>query len=131
MKKYHETKQIDKNEIYPYRIEGLGKNLIPSSTDFNVIDKFVKVNDEESAYSARELIKKEGMFLGYTSGAALQAIKQLSVDGEFSHDSVVVVIFPDHGSRYTSKIYNDKWMLDQGFTISNNINKLKKVEYIE
>jgi cystathionine beta-synthase len=71
------------------------------------------------------------MFVGYTSGAALQAIKQLSVDGEFSHDSVVVVIFPDHGSRYTSKIYNDKWMLDQGFTRSNNINKLKKVEYIE
>jgi cystathionine beta-synthase len=101
------------------------------STDFNVIDKFVKVNDEDSAYSARELIRKEGMFVGYTSGAALQAIKQLSVDGEFSHDSVVVVIFPDHGSRYTSKIYNDKWMLDQGFTISNNINKLKKVEYIE
>ena len=131
LKKYHETKKIDKNEIYPYRIEGLGKNLIPLSTDFSVIDKFVKVNDEESAYSARELIKNEGMFVGYTSGAAFQAIKQLSVVGEFSHDSIVVAIFPDHGSRYTSKIYNDKWMLDQGFTISNNINKLKKVEYIE
>ena len=131
LKKYHETKKIDKNEIYPYRIEGLGKNLIPLSTDFSVIDKFVKVNDEESAYSARELIKNEGMFVGYTSGAAFQAIKQLSVVGEFSHDSIVVAIFPDHGSRYTSKIYNDKWMLDQGFTKSNNINKLKKVEYIE
>jgi len=131
LKKYHETKKIDKNEIYPYRIEGLGKNLIPLSTDFSVIDKFVKVNDEESAYSARELIKNEGMFVGYTSGAAFQAIKQLSVVGEFSHDSIVVAIFPDHGSRYTSKIYNDKWMFDQGFTKSNNINKLKKVEYIE
>ena len=131
LKKYHETKKIDKNEIYPYRIEGLGKNLIPLSTDFSVIDKFVKVNDEESAYSARELIKNEGMFVGYTSGAAFQAIKQLSNVGEFSHDSIVVAIFPDHGSRYTSKIYNDKWMLDQGFTKSNNINKLKKVEYIE
>ena len=131
LKKYHETKKIDKNEIFPYRIEGLGKNLIPSSTDFTIIDKFVKVKDEDSAYSARELIKKEGMFIGYTSGAAFQALKQLNEDGEFNNESVVVVIFPDHGSRYTSKIYNDQWMIDQGFMDYKNINKLKKVEFIE
>ncbi len=131
LKKYHETKKIDKNEIFPYRIEGLGKNLIPSSTDFTIIDKFVKVKDDDSAYSARELIKKEGMFIGYTSGAAFQALKQLNEDGEFNNESVVVVIFPDHGSRYTSKIYNDQWMIDQGFMDSKNINKLKKVEFIE
>ena len=49
------------------------------------------------------------MFIGYTSGAAFQALKQLNEDGEFNNESVVVVIFPDHGSRYTSKIYNDQW----------------------
>ena len=71
------------------------------------------------------------MFIGYTSGAAFQALKQLNEDGEFNNESVVVVIFPDHGSRYTSKIYNDQWMIDQGFMDSKNINKLKKVEFIE
>ena len=50
LKKYHETREFDKNEIYPYRIEGLGKNLIPSATDFDKIDRFVKVTDEGSAH---------------------------------------------------------------------------------
>ena len=53
LKKYHETQELDPKEIYPYRIEGLGKNLIPSATDFDVIDKFVKVSDEDSAHSKR------------------------------------------------------------------------------
>ncbi|WP_240927919.1 PLP-dependent cysteine synthase family protein, partial [Cellulophaga sp. Z1A5H] len=116
LKKYHETREFDSKEIYPYRIEGLGKNLIPDSIDFDVIDKFIKVTDEESAHSAREISRKEGMFVGYTSGAALQAIKQLDAEGEFDENSNVVVIFPDHGSRYMSKVYSDKWMADQGFS---------------
>jgi len=66
LKKYHETQELDPKEIYPYRIEGLGKNLIPTATNFDVIDKFVKVSDEESAHTARETTKKEGMFVGYT-----------------------------------------------------------------
>lgn len=115
LKKYHETRQFDDKEIYPYRIEGLGKNLIPTATDFDSIDKFVKVTDEDSAHTAREISKTEGMFVGYTSGAAMQAIKQLNDQGEFKEGDKVVVIFPDHGSRYMSKVYNDKWMEDQGF----------------
>ena len=58
LKKYHETREFDNKEIYPYRIEGLGKNLIPSATDFDIIDKFIKVTDEESAHSAREITQK-------------------------------------------------------------------------
>lgn len=115
LKKYHETGEIDPAEIYPYRIEGLGKNLIPSATDFSVIDSFVKVTDEESAHTAREITKTEGIFSGYTSGAVMQAAKQLHADGAFSEQDVVVLIFPDHGSRYISKIYSDDWMRDQGF----------------
>ena len=53
--------------------------------------------------------------MGYTSGAALQAVKQLSEDNEFKPTDNIVVVFPDHGSRYMSKVYNDKWMEDQGF----------------
>lgn len=115
LKKYHETGEIDKDEIYPYRIEGLGKNLIPTATDFDVIDKFVKVTDEASAHTARQISKTEGLFVGYTSGAAMQAIKQLQEEGEFKKGDVVVTIFPDHGSRYMSKVYSDKWMQEQGF----------------
>ncbi len=115
IQKYHETKEFDKEEIYPYRIEGLGKNLIPSATDFNAIDRFMKVTDEDSAHTAREIAKTEGLFVGYTSGAAMQGIKQFSEEGVFNNDSVVVAIFPDHGSRYMSKVFNDEWMEQQGF----------------
>ena len=131
LKKYHETQELDPKEIYPYRIEGLGKNLIPTATNFDVIDKFVKVSDEESAHTARETTKKEGMFVGYTCGAAVQAIKQLNEEGEFDENSKVVVIFPDHGSRYMSKIYSDKWMKEQGFFDSDHAEEPKKVEYIQ
>lgn len=131
LKKYHETKEFDSSEIYPYRIEGLGKNLIPTATDFDVIDKFVKVTDEESAHSTRELARKEGLFVGYTSGAVMQAIKQYAEEGEFDENSKVVAIFPDHGSRYMSKVFSDEWMNDQGFFDSVNEEEVQKIEFIK
>ena len=131
LKKYHETKEFDPEEIYPYRIEGLGKNLIPTATDFDIIDKFIKVTDEESAHTAREISKTEGLFVGYTSGAVMQAIKQLADEGEFDENSYVIAIFPDHGSRYMSKVYSDEWMSEQGFFDSINVESTQQVEYIK
>ncbi|CAN1562732.1 CysK Cysteine synthase [Flavobacteriaceae bacterium] len=131
LKKYHETREFDNDEIYPYRIEGLGKNLIPSATDFDIIDKFIKVSDEESAHSAREVTRKEGLFVGYTSGAVMQAIKQYADEGEFDATSNVVAIFPDHGSRYMSKVFSDEWMSDQGFFDSINEEEEQKIEFIK
>ena len=131
LKKYHETKEFDEDEIYPYRIEGLGKNLIPTATDFEIIDLFEKVTDEESAHSSREIALKEGLFVGYTSGAAMQAVKQLSKDKLFNKNSNVVMIFCDHGSRYMSKIYSDKWMYDQGFSDTEKTELEKPIEYIK
>lgn len=131
LKKYHETKEFDNNEIYPYRIEGLGKNLIPSATDFDIIDQFMKVTDEESAHSTRELARREGLFVGYTSGAVLQAIKQYAEEGEFDAKSNVIAIFPDHGSRYMSKVFSDDWMNDQGFFDSINEEEAQKIEFIK
>jgi cystathionine beta-synthase len=130
LKKYHETGALDRDEIYPYRIEGLGKNLIPTATDFDSIDRFVKVTDQSSALTARELAKTEGLFVGYTSGAAMQGLKQLNQEGIFDTNSNIVVVFPDHGSRYMSKIYSDNWMQEQGFLDSQEqpvaaISKLK------
>jgi len=130
LKKYHETREFDVSEIYPYRIEGLGKNLIPTATDFDNIDKFIKVTDESSAHTARELAKTEGLFVGYTSGAAMQGLKQLDENGEFNEDSVVVVVFPDHGSRYMSKVYSDDWMKEQGFFDAKNT-ETAPIEYIK
>ena len=131
LQKYHETREFDANEIYPYRIEGLGKNLIPTATDFDIIDLFIKVTDEDSAHTGRELARTEGLFVGYTSGAALQAVKQLSAEGEFKKGDKVVIIFPDHGSRYMSKIFNDKWMEEQGFFDSKNETTIKTIQYID
>jgi len=131
LKKYHETREFDDAEIYPYRIEGLGKNLIPSATDFDIIDKFIKVTDEESAHTARELAKTEGLFVGYTSGAAMQGIKQLNEEGEFDKNSNVVVIFPDHGSRYMSKVFSDDWMTEQGFFDSKNKADAQRIEFVK
>lgn len=131
LKKYHETREFDADEIYPYRIEGLGKNLIPTATDFDTIDRFIKVSDEESAHTARYIAKTEGMFVGYTSGAAFQGVKQLAEEGEFDENSKVVIIFPDHGSRYMSKIYSDQWMHDQGFSDSENNVDAEKIEFIK
>lgn len=130
LKKYHETREFDDKEIYPYRIEGLGKNLIPTATDFDLIDKFVKVTDEESAHTAREIARTEGLFVGYTSGAAMQAIKQLNEEEEFNEGDKVVVVFPDHGSRYMSKVYSDKWMEDQGFFDSQR-EVAEKIQYVK
>ena len=129
LKKYHETNELDPNEIYPYRIEGLGKNLIPETTYFNFIDRFVKVTDQDSAHIARGVTKSEGMFVGYTSGTAMQATIQLVNEDYFNQDSIVVIMFPDHGSRYMSKIYSEDWMEKQGFFDSDHKSQ-QQVEYV-
>ncbi|MGD1980231.1 MAG: cysteine synthase family protein [Flavobacteriaceae bacterium] len=129
LKKYHETHEFDPKEIYPYRIEGLGKNLIPTATHFEYIDRFEKVTDEESAHTARKVTRTEGMFVGYTSGAAMQAVIQLSKENYFDKYSKVVVMFPDHGSRYMSKIYSEEWMAEQGFFDSDHESQ-QQIEYV-
>ncbi|MBK8923363.1 MAG: cysteine synthase family protein [Saprospirales bacterium] len=113
LKKYHETGVYDENEIYSYRIEGTGKNIIPGNVDFEIIDRFVKVTDQESAVKARALARQEGILAGYSSGAALQCLEQIK--NELTADDVVVLIFADHGSKYVSKVFNDAWMREQGF----------------
>ena len=130
LQKYHETREFDRDEIYPYRIEGLGKNLIPSATDFDIINRFVKVTDQSSAHTARELATTEGLFVGYTSGAAMQGLKQLDAEGVFDATSNIVVIFPDHGSRYMSKVYSDDWMKQQGFldTVDQESNAISYIK---
>lgn len=113
LKKYHETGVYDENEIYSYRIEGTGKNIIPENVDFELINRFVKVTDKESALRARALARQEGILAGYSSGAALQCLHQIK--NELTADDVVVLIFADHGCKYVSKVFNDEWMRAEGF----------------
>ena len=113
IKKYFDIGEIDKGELHPYYIEGLGKNMIPGALDTSVIDTFIKVNDKESALAAREISRRTGIFCGYTSGAAWVATQKYNQDSPFSPESVVVVVFPDHGSRYMNKIYSDKWLKEK------------------
>lgn len=121
-KKFHETGEFDEREIYSYITEGIGEDILPKNVDFSLIDKFEKVTDRDGALVARELAKKEGLFLGYSAGSAFQAIRQLK--SELDENSVVVVLFHDHGSRYVGKIFNDDWMRERGFL--NHQNKLAK-----
>src|SRR5690554_5520891 len=130
IQKFHETGEIDMNEAYSYKIEGMGKNLIPSTTLFDQINRFVKVTDAEAAFAARDLAHQEGMFMGYTSGAVIQAVKQLANENTFDVNSKVVVILPDHGSRYMTKIYSDPWMEAQGF-LKDHPTEQNEVVYIE
>lgn len=113
LKKYHETGVYDINEVYPYRIEGTGKNIIPANVDFELIDRFVKVTDQDSAVKARQVARQEGILAGYSSGAALQCLEQIK--DELTEKDVVVLIFADHGCKYVSKVFNDAWMQAQGF----------------
>lgn len=113
LKKYHETGIFDEKEIFPYTMEGVGKNMIPDNVDFDVIDTFIKVSDKDAAMTARAVSRNEGLFVGHSSGAAMWGM--LSIMDQFNPNDCVVVMFPDHGSRYLGKIYSDEWMKSQGF----------------
>jgi len=113
IKKYHETGKIDPKEIYPYVTEGIGEDIIPQNIDFDIINEFVKVTDEDGAVFTRRLAREEGFFIGNSCGSAMAGCMQLK-DG-FKEDDVVVLIFHDHGSRYIGKMYNDEWMKSKGW----------------
>ena len=112
-KKYHETGIFDENEIYPYITEGIGEDILPENVDFKLIDKFEKVTDKDAAVFTRKLAREEGIFAGNSCGAAVKGLLQLK--DHFTKDDVIVVLLHDSGSRYIGKIYNDDWMIENGF----------------
>jgi len=112
-KKYHETNTFDEKEIYPYMTEGIGEDIIPKNVDFELIDLFEKVSDKDAALMTRELAKEEGILAGYSCGAALRGVIQLK--NKLKKNDIVVVILPDHGSRYLAKVFNDDWMKKNKF----------------
>lgn len=123
-KKYKETGEFDKNEIYPYITEGIGEDFLPQNVDFNVIDGFEKVTDKDAAVMTREIALKEGIFAGNSAGAAVAGLLQLK--DHFKPEDVVVVIFVDHGSRYMGKMFNREWMMERGFIENETINEIAR-----
>ena len=100
---------------YPktYKVEGIGEDFLPSATDLSVVDWIERAGDRESFLWARQLVRQEGIFAGGSSGSALAgAIKYCR---KLKGERLAVVIFPDSGSRYLSKFYDDKWMREFGF----------------
>jgi cystathionine beta-synthase len=112
-KKYKETGEFDKNEIYPYVTEGIGEDFLPANVDFSLIDRFEKVTDKDAALMTREIARKEGIFAGNSAGSAVAGLLQLK--DELKASDVVVIIFHDHGTRYLGKMYNDDWLRAQGY----------------
>lgn len=96
-----------------YKVEGIGEDMLTDAMDFSVFDDMVRVDDRESFRMARRITMEEGIFVGGSSGSAMAgAVKYLEAHPEFE---CAVVILPDSGVKYLSKIYNEEWMRDSGF----------------
>ncbi len=100
-------------EAHPYKVEGIGEDFLPSTLDLSVIDEVIQVDDKESFLWTRRLVREEGIFAGGSSGAALAATVRYC--RRLTPERLVVVIFPDSGSRYLSKVFDDNWMRENGF----------------
>ena len=98
---------------HTYKVEGIGEDYLVKDVDFNIIDDIIQVNDKDSFLLTRQLAKKEGIFTGGSSGSALWAAQQYAKICDKKEN--IVMIFPDNGNRYLSKIYNDEWMKKNSF----------------
>ncbi len=108
---YFKYKKLIEPKVY--KVEGIGEDMLVENVDFSIIDDIYQVNDKESFLMARRLTKEEGLFAGGSSGSAAKVAVDLAK--EAGKDKIIVVILPDSGTRYLSKIYSDKWMKDNGF----------------
>lgn len=111
---YHEKwKHGRVGKAHPYAIEGIGEDMFPKTMDLGVLDEVIQTPDKEAFQTTRELARSEGLFAGGSSGAAVWAGLKLA-RGLGSGDFVVILL-PDTGMRYLSKIYNDDWMRENGY----------------
>lgn len=119
-KHYFETGEFDKSVVKPYVTEGIGEDIIPGNIDFDVIDDVVQVNDKNSLITTRKLAREEGLFVGGSCGAAVYGALKYARNNRTDESDLMVVILPDSGTRYISKIFNDDWMREKGFLNGNN-----------
>jgi cystathionine beta-synthase len=96
-----------------YAVEGIGMSYLPETVDLKVIDEMVRVSDRESFLMARRITREEGLLVGGSSGTA--AVAAVKLAKTLPKEAIVVVLFPDSGRGYMSKIFNDEWMITNGF----------------
>ncbi len=111
LKEYFYTKQMI--EARPYKVEGVGEDIIPGTTHFEFIDEVVEVTDKESFNAARRLAREEGIFTGGSCGLAVAGA--LKVAAGLPEGKLVVVLLPDSGAKYLSTFYSDDWMRENRF----------------
>jgi len=97
----------------PYLVEGVGEDFWPTTYDTSVADRIIAVSDRDSFLTTRRLAREEALLVGGSCGLAVAAALRLAE--ELTEDDVVVVLLPDSGRGYLSKIFNDEWMADYGF----------------
>jgi cystathionine beta-synthase len=115
-----------------YLIEGIGEDFIPGNYDFEQIDDMVQVEDKESFLMTRQLLTSEGIYSGISSGSAfVGTMRWLEQQGERMDGKNVLIIFPDSGNRYVSKVYDDDWMREAGFLESKAGNVKDLMERLE
>ncbi len=100
-------------QVRPYKVEGVGEDFIPGTVDLTLIDEWETVGDRESFLMCRRMAREEGILIGGSCGLALAGALRLA--RRVPEDKTIVVLLPDSGRGYLSKIYNDDWMRDQGF----------------
>lgn len=125
-KKYKETGIFDENEVYPYLTEGFGEDILPKNVDFDIIDQFIKVTDKDGAIMTRKLAREEGLFVGWSSGSAVHGALEYAQEHLKENDTMVILL-PDHGTRYLAKVYNDQWMKDHGFLESRSFDTARDI----
>lgn len=125
-KKLHETGEFDPNEIYPYLTEGIGEDIVPANCNMSVIDKIIKVSDKDAALMTRKLARLEGLFVGWSCGSAVHGALEYAKE-HLKQDDVMVIILPDHGTRYLAKVYNDSWMKDHNFVEEGTMVTAKEI----
>jgi len=125
-KKFKETGIFDENEVYPYLTEGIGEDILPKNVDFDLIDHFIKVTDKDAAVMTRKLSREEGLFVGWSCGSAVHGALEYARENLKEGDQMVILL-PDHGTRYLGKIYNDDWMRNHGFLEDKNYTTARNI----
>jgi cystathionine beta-synthase len=101
-----------------YKVEGVGEDMLPDNVHMHLYDAFVKVSDQEAFDITRELVAKEGLLVGPSSGLAL--VGAIKASEKIEKPSNIVVIFPDSGRAYLSKAFNDQWMVENNLLKAEN-----------